>query len=82
MSSIYYHTLLLLILREERTDCLFMCLSCSFLSDRRRGKMLRLEVIVLCLLFGALTHSQTPDCTSECYQAGRLLLQCHINMSC
>ncbi|KAM7401208.1 hypothetical protein PAMA_005412 [Pampus argenteus] len=27
--------------------------------------MLRLEVIALCLLFGALTHGQTPECKQE-----------------
>lgn len=38
--------------------------------------MLRLEVIALCLLFGALTHSQVPRCTSECHQTEPLFPQC------
>uniref|UniRef100_A0A8C4IEB1 Collagen alpha-2(VI) chain n=1 Tax=Dicentrarchus labrax TaxID=13489 RepID=A0A8C4IEB1_DICLA len=31
-------------------------------------KMLGLEVIVLCLLFGALTHGQLTECSSECHE--------------
>lgn len=28
--------------------------------------MLGLEVFVICLLFGALTHGQTTECSSKC----------------
>lgn len=36
--------------------------------------MLGLEILVLCLLCGALTHSQPTECSSECYETEPLLL--------
>lgn len=62
----------------------FQCHVCAlfFSVGQEKRKMLRLEVIVLCLLFGALTHSQGPECISECHQTEPLWLQCHSNMSC
>uniref|UniRef100_A0A672I524 Collagen type VI alpha 2 chain n=1 Tax=Salarias fasciatus TaxID=181472 RepID=A0A672I524_SALFA len=33
---------------------------------QEKRKMLGLEVVVLCLLLGALTHGQKPECNSKC----------------
>lgn len=49
---------------------------------QEQRKMLGLEVIVLCLLFGALTHGQTTECQSECHKSEPLLLLSHSNMLC
>lgn len=57
------------------------CLLCVVLV-RQEKKMLGLEVAVLFLLFGALTHSQSTDCLSKCRKTESLLLHSHSIMSC